>query len=515
MSNSLNNKRIVKNTLFLYFRMGITMLVSLYTSRIVLNALGVQDYGIYNVVASFIVSFTFISAPLGGTIQRFFSYAIGEDDFVKLNKLFNISCLCYLFIAILIFVLLEIGGVWFILNKMHFPEERSEVVLNVFHLSSLSLVFALLKTSFDSLVIAKEKMNFYAYISIIEVLLQLLNAYTLIYFSYDKLLLYASNVLAIRIIVFLVFAVFSLKAFKEISLKFCWDRVLFKQMLSFSGWTFFSSVSTMTANQGLNILLNLFFGVVLNTAMGLATQISNAVNQFVSSFQMAFNPQIVKSYASGNLSEMRVLVLRTAKYSYFLLFAIVCPVIYNMQYILDLWLKNTPAYTVTFTTYLLIWILIETLMAPLWMSVTATGKIKTYHITMSLLIFLNIIFSYLFLKLGFPPEIVVINKCWLDILYLIVRLKFTQKLIGLSIKSFLKSVILPVALISTIYILPYQFLFYSVDNGLLRLMYSIFVVLFFYPILVISIGVTKGERKTILLTIKQKIHADSRSVRKN
>ena len=498
MSTSENNKRIAKNTMFLYIRMGLTMLISLYTSRIVLNALGIEDYGIYNIVGSFIVSFTFISAPLGGTTQRFLSYAIGENDGIKLNKLFNLSCFCYLIIALFIFFLLELGGSWFILNKMQFPDNRSDAILNVFHLSSLSLILGLIKTPFDSLIISKEKMSFYAYISIVEVLLQLLNAFSLVYFSCDKLILYAFNVFAIRFLVLIIVSFFSIRSFHEIRLHFCWDSKLVKQMMSFSGWTFFSSVSTMTANQGLNILLNMFFGVVLNAAMGLATQISNAVNQFVSSFQMAFNPQIVKLYASGNLKEMQSLVLKTAKYSYFLLFGIVCLVIYNMQYILNLWLKDTPDYTVVFTSYLLIWILIETLMAPLWMSVIATGVIKKYHITMSLLIFLNIIFSYVFLKLGFPPEIIVINKCWLDVVYLVVRLLFTKKLIGLSIKDFLNKVIAPVIVLSLIFIVPNHFLYRMLDDNFIKLLSSIILLAFFYPVLVLFIGITKKERNSIL-----------------
>ena len=314
-----NNKRIAKNTMFLYVRMLLIMGVNLYTSRIVLQTLGVEDFGIYNVVGSIVVAFSFISGPLGSATQRYYNFELGRDDKAGLNLVFNHSVLIYALLSILIFIVIEIGGFWFIKNKMLLPNERLDVALFAFHFSVFAFVVSLFKTPFESLIIAHEKMSYYAYVSIVEVVLNLLNAYSLSFFSLDKLKLYAINRFLIIAIVFACVFIYTRRKFVYVYFVRIWNKNVFKSLLSFSGWSLFGSVASMSANQGLNILLNVFFGVIVNAAMGIASQVNGAVNQFVSNFQVAFRPQIVKLYASGQLDQLRSLIMNTSKYSFLLL----------------------------------------------------------------------------------------------------------------------------------------------------------------------------------------------------
>ena len=508
---STNNKRIAKNTIFMYIRMGIVMLVQLYTSRIVLNSLGIDDYGIYNVVGSFVVAFTFISGPLGTATQRFLNFELGKRENSQLNVIFNLSFYSYLLLGLILFIVIEIAGEWYIHEKMILPPGRLEATEWAFQLSLLSLILGLFKTPFESSIVAYEKMSFYAYLGIAEVVLKLLNALSLEYIMVDKLKLYSVNQLAISAIVLLSTYLFCAINFKELRLKALskvWDTNKFKELVSFSGWSLFGSVASMTANQGLNLLLNLFYGVAVNAAMGIANQINASVVQFVSNFQIAFRPQIVKSYASNNIGALRTLIFRTSKFSYLLLFAIVCPLCFNMQFILELWLKHPPVYAAEFSILVLVYALTEALSAPMWMTVQATGRIKKYQIVISSIILMNIILSYVFLKLGSSPLVVLEIKCVLDLLYLAVRLLFMRNMVGLNVKSYLKDVIKPVMLTSILSLsLLYIFLCLSLE-GWQRLLYTVSVFVISYPFLVMFIGMTSKER----YWIREKIYTQANNV---
>lgn len=504
-----NNKRIAKNTLYMYLRMGITMLVQLYTSRVVLEYLGVENYGIYNVVGSFIVAFTFISGPLGTATQRFLTFELGKKEGVNINVIFNLSLYTYIFLSIALVIIIECAGLWYIENKMILPDGRLEAAYWAFHFSVISLVFQLFRSPFESLLVAYEKMSFYAYISIADVILKLANAFSLMFFACDKLKLYSVNQLVISIIVFIALFGFCKNSFPSVRISRisqAWDKKKFLEMLSFSGWSLFGSVASMTANQGLNILLNMFFGVVVNAAMGIATQINSAVNQFVSNFQIAFRPQLVKYYAAGELDQLRKLIFTTSKFSYLLLFAIVCPVCFNMQFLLDVWLKTPPEFSCEFCIFMLVYALLETLSAPMWMTVQATGKIKKYQITISSIIFLNIIFSYLFLKLGFSPVTVLIIKCCLDVVYLITRILFMKSMVSMSITEYIKKTLLPVFIVTILSICIMLFADSYIKDGWAHLFYSGLLFCAIYLPLVLFVGLLKNERTTIIAFVKSKIH---------
>ena len=503
-----NNKRIAKNTMFLYIRMGVSMLVGLYTSRIILQALGVKDYGIYNIVGSFIVAFTFISGPLGTATQRFLNFELGKGESGRLNKVFNLSLYTYVILSLILFVIIEFAGMWFLNNKMQLPSERMNAAVFAFHMSVLTLLLGLIKTPFESLIIAYEKMSFYAYISIADVLLKLLNAILLLYVAVDKLKLFSVNILAITLIVGCVTVIYCVRNFKNVQIEIPrqnWDFPLFKELMSFSGWSLFGSVASMTANQGLNILLNLFFGVVVNAAMGIASQVNAAIVQFVGNFQVAFRPQLVKYYAQGNINALRSLIINTSKYSYLLLFAIVCPVCFNIDLLLKLWLKNPPEYAAEFCIMMLIYALLETLSAPMWMTVQATGKIKRYQIIISCVISLNIIISYLFLKAGFGPVTVLIIKCCLDIVYLIVRLIFMKVKIQFPIKMYLSKTLFPISVVTIISVVSVNFISKTIDNGYIQLIVTAILFVFIYSFLLLLIAFDKNEKKKVYEILKKRI----------
>ena len=507
MSETSNNKRIAKNTLFMYFRMGITMLVTLYTSRVVLQVLGVDDYGIYNIVGSVVVAFSFLSGPLGAATQRFYNFELGKNDTDRVNSEFNHSIVIYSILCVILFVVIEIGGLWFIANKMQLPPERMHAAQWVFQFSVLCFIIGLIRMPFESLIIAHEKMSFYAYVSIVEVVLKLVNVYVLMFVTMDKLILYAFNQVIITLIIIGCIYIFCKKSFPYIYFKRMRDKDMFRSLLSFSGWSLVGSLASMTANQGLNILLNVFYGVVVNAAMGIANQVNSAVNQFVGNFQIAFRPQLIKSYANNEIAELRLLMSRTSKFSFLLLFAITCPLIFNLQFILEFWLgkESVPEYTAAFTTCILIYALLETLSAPMCTVVQATGSIKTYQLVISAIIFCNILFSYIFLKLGYPPVIVLEIKCCLDFVYLFTRMLFMKKMVGLSVRDYSKKVLLPIIIVVTISSAATYLATQMSDNGWVTLFTSSAIFLTLYAPLCLYVGMTTNERRKIISLVMNKI----------
>ncbi len=500
-----NNRRIARNTLFLYMRMGITMIVQLYTSRIVLDALGIDNYGIYNVVGSVIVMFTFVSGPLTAATQRFFSYELGRKDGGEINKIFNTSLIVYLALALLLVIVIEIVGGWYVDNRLNIPPESREAAQWVFHLSVISLVVMLLRTPFESLILSHEKMDFYAYVSVADVILKFGNALSLIYFSVDKLRLYAFNQLAVSIIITCCIIAFCHLKFSTIRLHLPRDIKAFRSLLSFSGWTLLSSVTTMGATNGVNILLNAFCGVAVNSAMGIATQVSVAINQFVTNFQVAFNPQIVKYYSSGELGLMQTLAYRASRVSYLLLLLIVCPLFCNLDFLLAVWLKEVPPYTSPLCIGLIVWMLLESLMAPLWTSITATGKIRTYHITMSMIISMVFILSWLCLYAGMSPVSVVAVKCGIDIVLIIARLLFARRLLGYSVRMFATGVIMPVSLITLVMVITMYAVSAFGMEGWTRLITSYTIALLVFVPTTYFIALTATERSALSSIIKGKL----------
>ena len=503
--SSENNKRIAKNTMLLYIRMFITMAVSLYTSRVVLNTLGVEDFGIYNIVGSLIVAFAFISGPLGTATQRFYNFELGKKNLIGVNSIYNHSLIIYLILAAIMFVLTGIGGYWFIEHKMILPIERMDSAKWAFFACLLSFVVGLLKTPYEALIIAHERMNFYAYMTIIDVVLKLAFVFSLVAVPWDKLIFYAFGLLAIGIFYNICVFIYSHKQFSYIRIQKMWDKETFRSLMSFSGWTLFGSMATMAQSQGLMIILNLFFGIVVNAAMGIAEQVSGAINHFVSNFQIAFRPQLVKRYANDDRESLTLLIYNSSKYSYILIIAIACPFIFNMNYILELWLSHVPKYASEFCVCMMIYAMTSSLAAPMWITIQATGKIKKYEVVISTVILCSVLLSYLLLAIGLPPITVFIVKCVMDIIYLAIRLFFLKKLISFQILDYINKVLCPLIILT---IITFSFVGYvsiSINSGIVKLCLS-FVInsLVLLPLILFMI-MNQSERQSFFLFIKSKI----------
>lgn len=497
-----NSKRIAKNTIFLYIRMLILMLVSLYTSRVVLAALGVEDYGIYNVVGGIVVLFTFINNAMITSTQRFLNYELGKNDQLQAQKVFSISLNIHILIAIFIFLLCETIGLWFLNTTIQYPESREFAVQVTYQLSVITTCVKIIRAPYNAAIIAYERMSFYAYLSILEAVLQLGIVFLLIAYNSDRLILYSILLCIVAIVVNLCYYAYCRTKFNICNYKLYRDKSIYKQLLSFSGWSLFGGVANMGASQGLNMLLNVFFGVTVNAAMGIATQVNSAVTSFVHSFQTAFNPQIVKSYAAGDYKYFIKLILSTSKYSYLLLFILALPIYICTPEVLSVWLTEVPDYSVSFCRLMLIFALLDALQGPLWYSVQATGKIKTYQILMSFMILSNLPIAYVCLKLGYSPSSVLVVRCIINLATLFVRLWYLNRLYKFPVMEFVNGVIFRIVPITVIaYLISYIPI--DADTPLLKILIVVAMTLVTNIVMILSIGLNRNERGVVRRNIKR------------
>ena len=406
MNSTNNNKRILKNTIFLYFRMILTLGVTLYTSRIVLSTLGVEDFGLYNVIGGVVTMLAFLSGAMSSATQRFFSFELGKKNKGRLENIFNMSINIHILIILIVVLLAETVGTWFIHNYLVIPVERLEAANIVFHCALLSFCISILSVPYNAMIIAYEKMSAFAYVSIVDVLLKLTAVILLSNYGDDKLELYAILLAIISVIVFSFYYLYCRFNFSVTRYKWYWDASLFKTLVSYTGWNLFGNLAFVISNQGLNILLNMFFGATVNAARAIAFQVSSALSSFVFSFQMALNPQIIKSYADSNHQYMLQLVFSGARYSFFLLYMLAIPLLLHTRLILDLWLGRIPEYATEFTQLVIIDALVISLSGTLMTAFQATGKIKKYQLVVGTIILVNLPVSILLLKLGFDAVIV-------------------------------------------------------------------------------------------------------------
>ena len=447
---SENTRRIAKNTVMLYIRMLLIMAVTLYTSRVVLNVLGVEDFGIYNVVGGLVVMFSFLNGAMATSTQRFLSFSLGKNDQEQVARVFSMSMTTHISIALIVLLLAETFGLWIFYRYLNIPPERMGAAQWVYQLSVLTFCISIIRVPYNAGIIAYERMSFYAYISIVEVCLKLGMVILLQYLGSDKLILYALLMALTTGIVTFIYKLYCCKTFSVCRYHYFWDKHLYKELISFSGWSLFGSAANVGVQQGINILLNVFFGVVTNAALGIANQVSSAVSQLVGNFQTAFNPALVKSYASGDYSYFVRLIFQTSRFSYFLLFIIALPLYLCMPFVLKVWLDIVPEYTVVFCRWMLVFVLIDAVSAPLWISVQAIGKIRSYQLLMSALIFLNIPLSWLLLRLGKDAEWVMQVRVGINLLTFICRIIYLQKRKVISSYLYLREVISPVVLVSVL-----------------------------------------------------------------
>ena len=442
------NRRIARNTLLLYVRMLFIMGVSLYTSRVVLAVLGEVDYGVYNVVGGVVVMFTMISAPLTAAVTRFLNFELGRGHMLMLCRVFSTSVNIQLIISLVIFLLAETVGVWFLNAKMNIPAERMWAANWVLQCSIAAFVINLLSVPYNATIIAHERMNIYAYISILEVSLKLLVVYLLVISPCDKLAAYAVLLAVVALGVQMTYAIYCRRHFAECRWSRHIDRPMMKKMLGFSGWNFIGAASGICRDQGVNIVLNIFCGPVVNAARGIAMQVNTAINSFVQNFMVALNPQITKSYATGEREYMFSLLFRGARFSFYLLLFLSLPVLVNTSWILHMWLEEVPGYTVVFVQLVLAFAMCESVSTPLITAMLATGDIRNYQLLVGGLQLLNLPGSYVLLRMGMPPQSTLVFAIIMSVSCLIARLWMLRGMIGLPVKAFCTKVLLNVLLVS-------------------------------------------------------------------
>lgn len=417
--------------------------VSLYTSRVILNALGVVDYGIYNVVGGLVAMFGILSGSLSGAISRFITFELGKGDFEKLKRIFCTSVNIQIILIAIITVLMETVGIWFLNAKMVIPEERLAAANWVFQFSVVTFALNLLSVPYNAVIIAHEKMSAFAYISIINVTLKLIVAFIIAYNPFDKLVYYGLLIMIVGAINRSIYAIYCKRHFDEATYRMIFDKGLMKEMFGFAGWNFLGTGSGLLRDQGGSILINIFYGPAVNAARGIAMQVNSTVTSFVTSFTTAVNPQITKSYATNDCDYMMKLVFYSAKFSFFIILLIVLPILVSTPYILDLWLKQVPNYSVNFVRLAILFVMSESLAKPLVTLMFATGDIKKYQIVVGgSRMIVDFPVSLLCLYLGAPPECVFVIAIATSFMCEMLRLFMLKKMVGLSVRSFMLNVYL-------------------------------------------------------------------------
>ena len=504
-------KRIIQNTGFLYMRMLLTMAISFYTTRIVLEQLGVHDYGIYNVVGGLVSIFSILSASLSSSISRFLTFELGKGNMQKMKVIFSSSIFIQLGLSIIVIFFLETVGVWFLNTKMNIAPARMTAANWVLQCSAITFAINMLSVPYNAAIIAYERMQAFAYIGLLEVSLKLAVAFMLFIPFFDSLILYALLLVLASGIVRLTYSLYCKKHFDTCRVEFKFNKNILKEMFSYSGWTFIGSSSAILRDQGVNIVMNIFCGTAINAARGVAMQINGAITSFSHNYMLAVNPQIIKSYAIGNVSETIQLAFRSSRFSFFLLYCLSLPILIVMPFILSIWLTETPDHTVSFSRIILFFGMSEALSTPFMYVNQATGKIKVYQLVVGGIQMLNLPLAYMLLKIGLNSNWVFIQSIILSQLGLFSRLIILSKNVGLSISKFLSQVYLKVIIVLTIgvvfsfiltEIIPTNNFFNNILLGALSFLIGVLSSYLF--------GCTRGEKNFIM----EKIHTVTKKIKR-
>jgi len=483
--------------------MLLIMFVTLYTSRVVLDKLGVTDYGIYNVVGGIVAMLGFLNSSMSNAVQRYLSFELGRNNKEGVNRIFNVSLFAHGGIAILVLVAMEIVGVWYLNTHMNIPTDRIDAANWVLQCSILTTLFTIMQVPYNAIIISKEQMGIYAYISILEVFLKLFIVYLLVISNFDKLKLYSVLVMVVTVGIMMVYRFYCARKYDEAKFRFVKDWTLLWQLIEFASWNMLGELAWIFTGQGVNIILNSFFGPVVNAARGLAEQVNGAINRFVVNFQTAVNPQLIKNYAANQFTEMRDLLYRSTRFSYYLLFAISLPFILKMDYILHLWLKEVPEYTTGFCQLVLICSLVSTLSNLLAQVARAYGRIRNYQLVVSFFLFLNFPLSFLVLKMGASPLSTMVVNIGVQIILLLIRLKLTGKMIQMTLSNFIMNVLIKVLLVTvTASFLPIM-ICYMLDNSFMDFVIVCLVAFVSVCICTYYLGLNINERKFVFTAISK------------
>ena len=502
-----DNKRIAKNTIFLYFRSFLMMAIGIYSSRVILQALGVDDYGLYGAIGSIVAMFTIINGVLSVGTSRFLTFELGRNDFEKLRKTFSASFAMHVCLAMILFVLLETIGLWFVNYKLNIPEGREFAANVVYQLSIVTCMLSLTQVPYGACIIAHEKMSIYAYVGIAEVTFKLALIFALLYIPFaDNLIAYAIIVASWGIGLQIWYRYYCHRRFPESHLMIVKDKTIYRSMLSYSLWDFVGQFCGTGNSQGLNILINIFFGVTVNAARTIAFQVESALTQFSNNFMTSVNPQIVKGYACGNMERFFQLIYEGGKYSYYLLFMVSLPVFLEADYILQLWLVEVPEYTSLFLRFVIAITLVRIIARPLINAVHATGNVKVLNLTSgvySVGTFLPAV--YIFFKLGFPVWWCFIIQSFNALICTMLEIRALYKQVPFDVKNYLRKVYAWPISVSLIACIPSSLIVYNVESSLIRLCMTVIISIVSTLFCVYYWGIDENTRKKVLNVINSKI----------
>ncbi len=495
---SANNKRIAKNTLLLYIRMLLTIVVGLYTSRVVLNTLGVSDYGIYNVVGGIVAMLAFLNSALTAASQRFISFELGRGDKQKLKTIFCTSVTIHAILAIIIFIIAETIGLWFVNTHLNIEPTRMTAANWVYQCSILTFMLTIVSVPYNSCIVAHEHMNAFAYVSILEAILKLLIVYLLLVINYDKLIIYGILVLCVAFIIRLIYGLYCKRHFEECTYHFTFDKTLFKEMFSFAGWSVVGNLGFSFKDQVANVILNIFFGTVVNAARGIALQVNGIISNFSNNFIMALNPQITKQYAAGDIGNSMKLVYAGCRYSFFLLALIAIPVMINLDYVLKLWLGNVPEYTSEFLQLALCAALINSMASPLVTALQATGNIKGFQISICIVMLLELPMAYLILYFGGKPYMAMYPTIFVVFVGLFVRFIILRKLVpSYKLRYFALAIVGRNIIIGTICYIVAKAIHSLFNTNFLSLIMTTLISCVVTSVIIYLFGISHNERISI------------------
>lgn len=501
--NTSNTKRIAKNTLILYVRMLFLMLITLYTSRVILDALGVEDYGIYNVVGGFVSMFALISAALTSACSRFLNFELGRGDIERQNVVFSTAVYIQWGLAIVVAVLSEAIGIWYVNNVMVIPAERLTAANWCFQFSVFNFCMSLITVPYNASIIAHEKMKAFAYIGLFQGIAQLGISFLVYLEPFDRLVFYALLLMILQFLIRYIYQVYCRKHFVECHYRFVIDKPLLKHMFSYSLWHLIGNGASVLKNHGVNLVLNYFFGPVVNAARGLANQVDSAVNQFVSNFMMAMNPQITQSYAKGEIKYMFNLINKGSKFSFYLVLLLSLPIIINADFILGIWLKKVPEYTVIFTQLTLVVMLLSALSKPLITAQNATGNVRNYQLIVGGINMLNLPGSFFCLYLGCDPQSVVIVAIVVELFAFMARVYMLPKTIpSFSPLKFLKDIGLRCLLVAVMASVPAIIVDYYLPESFWTFVFNVLFSICISSVVILYFGCTYNERTMILSKAK-------------
>lgn len=490
-----NSKCLAKNTMMLTIKMLFLLVVNLYTSRVLLKALGVEDYGIYNAVGGIVTMFTIISGSITAAITRYLTYELGKGEGNKLSNIFSTSVIVQAAIAGIVILLAETVGLWFLNTHMNIPADRMYAANWVFQFSIITFAINLISIPYNAAIIAHEKMSTFAYISLYEGIFKLVVSYAIFISPIDTLIFYALALCFLSLSVRFIYTIYCKRKFNECTLRWTFDCKLTKEIFGFAGWNFIGATAGLLRDQGGNIVINIFCGPAANAARGIAYQVNSAVHSFLSSFTTAMHPQITKSYASGDNQYFMLLLFRGSKLSYFILFTLSLPILINTEYIVNLWLGKNPEHTTDFIRLVLILSMSEAISTPLVTAMLATGNIKRYQIIVGGLNMMNLPISYILLRSGLSPDYVFITAIIISQFCLYARLYLLKSMINLDSIRFFKDVYLKIIVATILATLPPLVLKYYVDTDIYTFIATSFVAVISSVSFIWFTGLTNEERE--------------------